>query len=170
MKAIKSSVIEQILFVKNSLNDNTQWKEKSNEKYLTEEIRHLRERTKQKNCIIQTLIENQNNLLKRIKSVDRNHSEMFSTQHAQSDNFITPRHVVKNGDTRKCFTIDTRNQFQPLQNVIEEDSSNNELNIAQETIHNPPNDPTNDPTAEKSVEKLPSSTDPADNNFVSSDV
>ena len=56
-------------------------------------------------------MENQNNLLERIKSVEGNHSEMFSTQHAQSDNFITPRHYVKNLDTPKSFTIDTRNQF-----------------------------------------------------------
>ena len=59
-------------------------------------------------------MENQNDLLRRIKSIDGNHSEMFSTQHAQSDNFITPRHYVKNRDTSKSFTIDTRSQFQPL--------------------------------------------------------
>ena len=40
-------------------------------------------------------MENQNNLLKRIKSIDENQSEMFSTQHAQRDNFITPRHYIK---------------------------------------------------------------------------
>ena len=40
--------------------------------------------------------------------------------------------------------------------------------MAQETTYNPRNDPT--VTAEKSVEKLPSSTDPADSNYVSSDV
>ena len=40
--------------------------------------------------------------------------------------------------------------------------------MAQETTNNPPNDHTM--TAEKSDENLPSSTDPADNNFVSSDV
>ena len=40
--------------------------------------------------------------------------------------------------------------------------------MAQQSIINPQNDPTI--TAEKSVEKLPSSTDPADKNFVSSDV
>ena len=74
---MKSFVIEQILLVKNSVNDkfgnNRQLQERSNEKYLTEEIRHLREENKTKNCIIQTLMENQNNLLKRIKSIDRNH-------------------------------------------------------------------------------------------------
>ena len=41
------------------------------------------------------------------------------------------------------------------------------MNMAHET-NNPQNDPT--VTTEKSVEKLPSSTDPAENNFVSSDV
>ena len=60
MKAMKSFVIEQILLVKNSVNDkfdnNTQLQEKSNEKYLTEEIRQLREENKTKNCIIQTLM------------------------------------------------------------------------------------------------------------------
>ena len=74
MKAMKSFAIEQILLVKNSVNDkfnnNTQLQEKSNKKYLTEEIRHLTEENKTKNCIIQALIENQNNLLKRIKSTD----------------------------------------------------------------------------------------------------
>ena len=78
MKAMKSYVIEQILYVKNSVNDklgnNTQLQEKSNEKCLTEEIRHLREKSKAKNCIIETLMENQNNLLKRIKFIDRDHS------------------------------------------------------------------------------------------------
>ena len=69
--------------------------EKSDGKHLTEDIRHLREESKTKNCIIQTLMENQNNLLKRIKSIDENQSEMFSTQHAQRDNFITPRHYIK---------------------------------------------------------------------------
>ena len=142
--------------------------EKSNEKYLIEEIRHLREENKTKNCIIQTLMENQNNLLNRIKSIDGNHSEMFSTQHAQSNNFITPRHYSKNCDARKSFTIETRNQFQPLENVIEEQLNNNELNMAHETTNNPRNEHTL--SAKKSVEKLPSSTDPADNNFVSSDV
>ena len=93
---------------------------------------------------------------------------MFSTQHEQSDNFITPRHYVKNRDARKRFTIDARNQFQPLENIIEEQSNKNELNMAQETANNPRNDPTM--SAKKSFEKLPSSTDPVDNNFVSSDV
>ena len=86
MKAMKSFVIEQILLVKNSvnekLNNNTQLQEKSNEKHLTEEIRHLREESKTKKYIILTLIENQYHLLKRIKSIDENQSEMFSTQHA----------------------------------------------------------------------------------------
>ena len=57
---MKSFVIEQILLVKNSVNDkfgnNTQLEEKSNEKYLTEDIRQLREENKTKNCIIQTLM------------------------------------------------------------------------------------------------------------------
>ena len=35
-------------------------------------------------------MKNQNNLLKRVKSVDGNHSEMISTQCAQGDNFINP--------------------------------------------------------------------------------
>ena len=137
MKAMKSFVTEQILLIKNSVNDklgnNAQLEEKSNEKYLIEEIRCLREENKTKNCIIQTLMENQNNLLKRIKSIDGNHSEMFSTQHAQSDNFITSRHYFKNCDAR------TRNQFQPLENIIEEQLSNNELNMAHETNNNPRN-------------------------------
>ena len=34
-------------------------------------------------------MENQNNLLKRIKSIYGNHSEMFSMQHAQS-NILSP--------------------------------------------------------------------------------
>ena len=55
-------------------------------------------------CIIQTLMENQNNLLKRIKSIDGNHSEMFSTQHTQSEKFFTTRNYIKNRDTRKSFT------------------------------------------------------------------
>ena len=172
MKEMKSFVREQILLIENSVNDklgnNAQLQEKSNEKYLIEEIRHLREENKTKNCIIQTLMENQNNLLNRIKSIDGNHSEMFSTQHAQSNNFITPRHYSKNCDARKSFTIETRNQFQPLENVIEEQLNNNELNMAHETTNNPRNEPTL--SAKRSVEKLPSSTDPADNNFVSSDV
>ena len=86
-------------------------------------------------------MENQNNLLRRIKSIDENHSEMFSTQHAQSDKFITPRHYVKNRDARKNFTIKIRNQFKPLENVIEEQSNSNELNMTQQT-NNPRNDPT----------------------------
>ena len=57
--------------------------------------------------------------------------------------------------------------FPPLENVIEEQSSNNELSMVQETTNNPLNDPSM--TADKSVKKLPSSTDPADNNFVSFD-
>ena len=114
------------------------------------------------------LMENQNNLLKRIKSIDGNHSEMFSTQHAQSENFITPRHYCKNYDARKSFTIETKNQFQPLENIVEEQLNNNELNMAHETTNNPQNKPTL--SAKKSVEKLPSSTDPAANNFVSSNV
>ena len=65
MKEMKSFVREQILLIENSVNDklgnNAQLQEKSNEKYLIEEIRHLREENKTKNCIIQTLMENQNN-------------------------------------------------------------------------------------------------------------
>ena len=71
-------------------------------------------------------MENRNNLLKSIKSIDGNHSQMFSTQHAKSDNFITPRHYVKNRDARKSFTIDTKNQLQRLENVTKQESSNNE--------------------------------------------
>ena len=56
MKAMKFFVIEQILLVKNSVNDkfgnNTQLQKKSDEKHLTEEIRHLREESKTKNYII----------------------------------------------------------------------------------------------------------------------
>ena len=73
MKAMKSFVIVQILLVKNSVNNkfgnNTQLQQKSNEKSLTEEIRHLRQEKKTKTCIIQTLMED---LLKRIKSIDGN--------------------------------------------------------------------------------------------------
>ena len=115
---IKYFAREQILLTENSVNDklgyNAQLQEKSNEKYLIEEIHHLREENKTKKCKIQTLMENQNNLLNRIKSIDGNHSEMFSTQHAQSSNFITPRSYSKNCDARKSFTIETRNQLQPL--------------------------------------------------------
>ena len=71
-------------------------------------------------------MENQGNLLKRIQSINGNHSKLFFTQHAQSDNFITPRRYFKNFDARKSFTIETRNQFQ--ENVIEERLNNNELN------------------------------------------
>ena len=141
---MKSLVIEQILLVKNSVKDkldnNTQLQEKSNKKYLTEEIRHLREENKTKICIIETLMEIQNNLLKLIKSIEGNHSEMFFKQHARSDNFITARNYVKNRDARKSFTIDTRNHFQPLENVIKAQSNNNELNMAQETTNNLRND------------------------------
>ena len=81
MKVMKSFVIEQILPVKNSVNNkfdnNTQLQEKSNEKYLTKEIRHLREENKTKTFIIQTLMGNQNTLLKRIKSIDRNTQKCF---------------------------------------------------------------------------------------------
>ena len=52
MKAMKFFVIEQILLVKNSVNDkfgnNTQLQKKSDEKHLTEEIRHQEKRAKQK--------------------------------------------------------------------------------------------------------------------------
>ena len=113
-------------------------------------------------------MENQNNLLNRIKSIYGNRSEMFSTQHAQSNNFTTSRQYSKNCDARKSFTIEIRNQFQPLENLIEEQLNNNELNMAHETTNNPRNEPTL--SAKKSVEKLPSSTDPADNNFFLSDV
>ena len=135
MKKMKSFVIEQILHIINSeedkLGNNAQLQEKSNEKHLTEEIRHSREDNKTKNCIIQTLTENQNNLLKRIKSIDGNHSEILSTQHAQSDNSITPRHYFKNRDARKSVMIETRNQFQTLENVTEEQLNKNELNMVQ---------------------------------------
>ena len=79
-------------------------------------------------------MENQSDLLKRIKSIEGNHSEMFSMQQAQSDNFITPRRYFKNSDARKRFTIETRMQFQ--ENVIEEQLNNNELNMARETTNN----------------------------------
>ena len=62
---------------------------------------------------------------------------------------------------------ETRNQFQPMENVIEEQLNNNELNMGHETTNNPRNEHTL--SAKKSLEKLPPSTDPADNNFVSSD-
>ena len=48
----------------------------------------------------------------------------------------------KNYDARKSFTIETRNQFQPLENIIGEQSNNNELNMAHETTNNPQNEPT----------------------------
>ena len=99
-------------------------------------------------------MENQSNLLKPIKSIDGNHSELFFTQHVQSDNFITPRHYFKNCDARKSFTIETRNQFQ--ENVIEERLNNNELNMAQETTNNTRNKPTL--SAKKFIEKLPAQT------------
>ena len=93
---------------------------------------------------------------------------MFSIQHAQSNNFVTPRHYSKNCDARKSFTIQTRDQFQPLENETEEKLNNSDLNMAHETTNNPRNEPTL--SAKKSVEKLPSSRDPADNNFVLSGV
>ena len=52
MKEMKSFVTEQILLIKNSVNDklgnNAQLQEKSNQKYLIKEIRHLREENKTK--------------------------------------------------------------------------------------------------------------------------
>ena len=52
MKEVKSFVTEQILLIKNSENDklgnNAQLQEKSNQKYLIKEIRHLREENKTK--------------------------------------------------------------------------------------------------------------------------
>ena len=52
MKEMKSFVREQILLIENSVNEklgnNAQFQEKSNEKYLIEEIRHLREENKKK--------------------------------------------------------------------------------------------------------------------------
>ena len=48
------------------------------------------------------------------------------------------------------YMIGTRNQFQPIENAIVEQSNNNELNMAQETTNNPANDPTM--SAEKSAE------------------
>ena len=81
---------------------------------------------------------------------------------------FSPRHCFKNYGARKSFTIETRNQFQPLENIIEEQLNINELNMAHETTINLRNEPTL--SAKKSSEKLPSSTDPADNKFVSSDV
>ena len=59
-------------------------------------------------------------------------------QHAQSNNFVIPKYIVKSCITRKSFTIDTRNQFQPLENVVEKQS-----NMAQETINNLRNERTN---------------------------
>ena len=38
-------------------------------------------------------MENQKNLLKRIKSIDRKDSQIFSMQHAQNNNFINSRNV-----------------------------------------------------------------------------
>ena len=56
MKEIKFFVMEQILLVKNSVNDkygnNTKLQEKSSENYVTEKIRYLREENKAKNCVI----------------------------------------------------------------------------------------------------------------------
>ena len=55
MTTMKSFVIEQILLVKMSVNykfgNKKQLQEKSNEKYLTEEICHLREENKTKSCV-----------------------------------------------------------------------------------------------------------------------
>ena len=79
-----------------------------------------------------------------------------------------PIYYSKNCDARKSFTIETTNQFQSLEKVIEEQLNNNELKMAHETTNNARNEPTL--SAKKSVEKLPSSADLADNNFVSSDV
>ena len=107
-------------------------------------------------------MENQNNLVKHNKSIDRNHSKTFAMKHAPRGNFITPRQCVKIL-MLVSLTIDTKNQFQPLENLIEEQSNKSELNMAQETANNLQNDPTM--RAEKSVEKLPSSTDPANNNL-----
>ena len=112
-------------------------------------------------------MENQNNLLKR-KFIDGNHPVMFSMVYVKSENFITPRHYVKHRDARKSFMFDSRNQFQPLENVIEKQPNNNELNIAQETPNNPRNDSTM--TAENFAKKLPSRTDHAESNFASYDV
>ena len=58
-------------------------------------------------------MENQKNLMKPIQSIDGNHSEMFSTQLAQSDTIITPRHYFKNYDPRKSFTIERGTSFSP---------------------------------------------------------
>ena len=80
---------------------------------------------------------NQNHLLKRIKYLDGNHSEIFSTQNAQNDNFIASKHHVKNHNTRKSFAIDTRNKLQSLEIEIARQSNNKELNIAQDTTNDP---------------------------------
>ena len=65
---------------------------------------------------------------------------------------------------RKSFPMDTRNQFEPLENVVEEQSNNNDLNMAEETTNNLRNSRTI--TAQKYDEKLPTSTDPAAYKFI----
>ena len=65
------------------------------------------------------LKENQSNLVKGVKSFDENQLEIFSTQDAQSDNVVTPRHYVSYRDARKSLKIYARNQFKPLENKIE---------------------------------------------------
>ena len=51
------------------------------------------------------LKENQSNLVKGVKSFDENQLEIFSTQDAQSDNVVTPRHYVSYRDARKSLKI-----------------------------------------------------------------
>ena len=83
---------------------------------------------------------------------------------------MTPRHYIKNRDARKNrgFTIDTKNQFQSLENENKGHLNNNELNMTQQTNNNLRDNRTM--TAKNSNEIFPSRTDPANNNFVSSDV
>ena len=57
-------------------------------------------------------------------------------------NFINPKHYVKNRDARKKFTISKRNHFQPIYNEIESHSNNSELNMTPGTNNNQRNDRT----------------------------
>lgn len=66
-----------------------------------------------KNCIIQTLVESQNCLMKHVTSTDGNHSENTN------DDVNTYKCLVKYRNTLKNFKINTRNQFEPQQNITE---------------------------------------------------
>ena len=107
--ALRSFVIEQVLVIKKTAKETSVDSSLSESNRLRDEITYLREECKIKNCIIQTLLENQKVIQNTV-----NTGQFDKNTKIHTEPFIVPKTLASNIRTPLTKPISTSNSFELL--------------------------------------------------------